>query len=154
MPRRIPGQPGACLRRILREAEGECRRARRSCRGELHRDARQNRIENISREKETRPCARSRTTRYLSAPLHDGHIHAHSLRRSRTTRPPTGLDNLYRSYFGIGHHSGLVDSFYRVMNDYICNCACDDGTLALSVCFFLGFCLFTIGILTAYTATC
>src|SRR5207249_962595 len=134
---------------ILREAEGECRRARRSRRGELHRDARQNRIENISREKETRPCARSRTTRHLSAPLHDGHIHAHSLRQSRTTRPPTGLDNLYWSYFGIGRHSGLVDSLYRVMTRL--NLQMDIRCWNLSGgCLLLpGLGLFTIGILTA-----
>src|SRR5205814_1762929 len=41
------------------------------------------------------------------------------------------------------------DNRERAFADYFCNWACDVGTLALSVCFFLGFGLFTIGILTA-----
>ena len=67
-------------------AERERRRARRSRGPELHRDARQDRVESISRKKEARSSARRLAARHLSAALHDGDFHAHSLCRRRRRR--------------------------------------------------------------------
>ena len=49
---------------------------------QFHRDARQDRVENISREKETGSRAGSRATWNISAALHDGHFHKNALRKS------------------------------------------------------------------------
>ena len=49
----------------------------------FHRDARQDRVENISREEEARSPARGFAPRRVSAALHHGHVHAHPLRGSR-----------------------------------------------------------------------
>ena len=67
------------------------RRAGRSCDREFHRDARQDRVENISREKETRSRAGSRAARNISAALHDGHFHKNALRKSGEAGADPGL---------------------------------------------------------------
>ena len=50
--------------------------------GNFHRDARQDCVENISREKETGSRAGSRTARNVSAALYDGHFHKNPVRKS------------------------------------------------------------------------
>src|SRR4029078_2657950 len=98
MPRRISREPGARIRRLFSSPKRERRCACRSCDREFYRDARQDRVENISREKETGPRARSRLARYVSAALHNGHFHTNSLFSSGATCS-TARPNSLRRYF-------------------------------------------------------
>src|ERR1700738_1784301 len=94
MPGPIPARSTSRLRRIFHEAKRERRRTGRPRRRKFYRDARQDRVKNISRKKETRSPARRFASRYLSPALHHGHVHAHPLRRSRAPRAAPGLHRL------------------------------------------------------------
>ena len=86
------------------------RERRRTCRPrgpQLHRDARQDCLTRLPRKEETRSLARRRAPRHLSAALHHGLVHAHSLRGSGAARPAAGSDCLRQSHCRRAHHRAL-----------------------------------------------
>src|SRR5207248_1035559 len=85
---RIPRRSTTRLRGIFRAAKKKRRCPRRSSGAEFHRDARQNRVANISGKKEARSPPRRFVARYLFAALHHGYVYAHPLFHSGKTCLP------------------------------------------------------------------
>src|SRR6476620_3642201 len=85
------------MRRILSSPKRKRRCPGRSCDRKFHRDARQDRVENISHEKETRSRPGSRAARNISAALYDGHFHKNALRKSGEAGADPGFTGLCES---------------------------------------------------------
>src|SRR5207245_9012341 len=88
--------PGAGIRGIFFPPKSKRRRLGRSRRGKFHRNARQDRVENLSRKKEARSPAGSCAARNLSTALHHGHFHAPPIRQSGAASAGTGPHCLCR----------------------------------------------------------
>src|SRR6266513_5415718 len=107
----MPRESRARIRRILSSAKRKCRCACRSCGREFHRDARQDRVEDISREEEIGSYARSRAARNISAALHNGYFYKNALRESgKTGTDPgfTGVCELVPNRSDLGCSDALV----------------------------------------------
>ena len=85
-------------RRIFRATKRKRRCPCQSCDRKFHRDARQNCVEGIPSEKETRSFPRSRAPRNLFAALHHGNVHADPLRHGNKTCAPARSNRLRRIY--------------------------------------------------------
>src|SRR5216684_6538195 len=99
MPGRISARSTTSARRIFPAPKRERRRAGRSRVRKFHRDARQDRVADISREKETRSLSRSSLARNLSAALHHGDFHGHPVRGGNAPRATTRSHHVFR----LGH---------------------------------------------------
>src|SRR6185436_7883410 len=112
-------EPRARFRRILSSPKRKRRCACGPRDREFHRDARQDRVQNISREKEARSLARSRIARNLSAALHDGDVYSHSLRASRASRKTTRPCHLHDTANTRGVDVDTAITIYHRLTNYL-----------------------------------
>src|SRR6266403_2796707 len=94
MPRGISARSTTRVRRIFPTPKSKRGRTRRLSFRKFHRDAGQDRVARVSREKETGSLPRSSLAGNLSPALHHGHLHPHSLfpgRSAGANSRPHGL---------------------------------------------------------------